>query len=933
MKKITFLCLLLGTFGWVNGQVLNQNANWPNPGWTVTGTYVAAGLLSDPTTTSSFAFDDDRGSTGAGQEDNIAAESPVINLTAAFTAGETWLNVSAPYVYRYLANDELLFQYWNADSSTWVNWGPSFDALGNYTANANYCSGTPSNYVSPVLNIAGFTPTQLAGFKYRISYDDDPLAADYNWGFCFQSPTITSSTPPSCPTPTSLTAVFTHNSATLSWVENGSATLYNVEYGTNGFTQGTGTVLTGVSNSYNLSPLTPNTAYSYYVQASCGGAAGNSTWAGPFNFTTRLAPPSNDDCSGATALTVNPNYSCGTVTPGTVAGATASNADATACSGAEDDDVWFSFVATATTHRIVLSNVSGFTDMYHSLWTGDCDALTLVPGSCSDDNTSNPIGLVNGQTYYVRVNTYTATGGQTATFNICIGSPPPPPNNDECDGAIELTVNENYACGTVTAGTIAGATPSNVDTAACSGTEDDDVWYAFVATATTHRISLRNVAGSTTDMFHSLWTGGCDGLTLVSGSCSDLDTSNPTGLTVGETYYLRVYTWTGTGGQTSTFNVCIGTQPPPPPAPANDECAAAIELTVNEDLACGTVTPGTVAGATASNTDTTACGGSEDDDVWFSFVAADTTQRISLTNVVGSSSTDMFHSLWTGGCDGLTLVPGSCSDSDVSNPTGLIVGETYYIRVYTYTNVGGQDTTFNLCVGTNPPPPVNDECADAIVLTPGGNFAANALVTTNAGATNSTSITGSCQANSVSNVWYTFEVPASGSITIETQVSGTGGMTDSVVSAFTGSCDGTLTSIGCNDDGGPTGPNDLMSILTLTGRAPGETIYVSVWRFGGGTGVNGTFAISAYDASLLGTGSFDNVNFAYYPNPVTNILNLSYNKEISNVEIFNLLGQKVLANKFNSNTPQVDMSNLPNGTYMVKVTSDNQSKTIKVIKQ
>lgn len=167
------------------------------------------------------------------------------------------MNVSAPYVYRYLANDELLFQYWNADSSTWVNWGPSFDALGNYTANANYCSGTPSNYVSPVLNIAGFTPTQLAGFKYRISYDDDPLAADYNWGFCFQSPTITSSTPPSCPTPTSLTAVFTHNSATLSWVENGSATLYNVEYGTNGFTQGTGTVLTGVSNSYNLSPLTP----------------------------------------------------------------------------------------------------------------------------------------------------------------------------------------------------------------------------------------------------------------------------------------------------------------------------------------------------------------------------------------------------------------------------------------------------------------------------------------------------------------------------------------------------------------------------------------------------------------------------------------------------------------------------------------------------
>jgi hypothetical protein len=62
-------------------------------------------------------------------------------------------------------------------------------------------------------------------------------------------------------------------------------------------------------------------------------------------------------------------------------------------------------------------------------------------------------------------------------------------------------------------------------------------------------------------------------------------------------------------------------------------------------------------------------------------------------------------------------------------------------------------------------------------------------------------------------------------------------------------------------------------------------------------------------------------------------LNLSYNQEISNVEIFNLLGQRVSASTINANQGQVDMSNLSNGVYLVKVTSNNQDKTIRVIKE
>lgn len=83
----------------------------------------------------------------------------------------------------------------------------------------------------------------------------------------------------------------------------------------------------------------------------------------------------------------------------------------------------------------------------------------------------------------------------------------------------------------------------------------------------------------------------------------------------------------------------------------------------------------------------------------------------------------------------------------------------------------------------------------------------------------------------------------------------------------------------------------------------------------------------------LGTSAFDSSSFKAYPNPVTNVLNLSYSSEIASVEVFNMLGQKVLVKELNVAQGQIDMSGLNSGNYLVKVTADGQTKTIKVIKQ
>lgn len=85
--------------------------------------------------------------------------------------------------------------------------------------------------------------------------------------------------------------------------------------------------------------------------------------------------------------------------------------------------------------------------------------------------------------------------------------------------------------------------------------------------------------------------------------------------------------------------------------------------------------------------------------------------------------------------------------------------------------------------------------------------------------------------------------------------------------------------------------------------------------------------------NLLSIQDIDGINFKAYPNPVKDVLNLSYSTEISSASVYNMLGQEVLSKQLNVAQAQLDMSNLSTGTYVVKVNVDGMMKTIKVVKQ
>lgn len=98
---------------------------------------------------------------------------------------------------------------------------------------------------------------------------------------------------PLCINPVNLSATnITPSDALISWNSaSGSMNgVWNIEWGLNGFTLGSGATISNVTTtSYLLTGLSSFTTYNYYVQENCG-INGSSYWSGPFTFSTPPVP-------------------------------------------------------------------------------------------------------------------------------------------------------------------------------------------------------------------------------------------------------------------------------------------------------------------------------------------------------------------------------------------------------------------------------------------------------------------------------------------------------------------------------------------------------------------------------------------------------------------------------------------------------------------
>lgn len=82
--------------------------------------------------------------------------------------------------------------------------------------------------------------------------------------------------------------------------------------------------------------------------------------------------------------------------------------------------------------------------------------------------------------------------------------------------------------------------------------------------------------------------------------------------------------------------------------------------------------------------------------------------------------------------------------------------------------------------------------------------------------------------------------------------------------------------------------------------------------------------LSVSDADLAG--------LTYYPNPVTDVLTVMFERTIDEVAVINLTGQQVSIQTVNAMEGRIDMGGMPSGSYFIRVKSDGVIRTLKVLK-
>lgn len=112
-----------------------------------------------------------------------------------------------------------------------------------------------------------------------------------------------------------------------------------------------------------------------------------------------------------------------------------------------------------------------------------------------------------------------------------------------------------------------------------------------------------------------------------------------------------------------------------------------------------------------------------------------------------------------------------------------------------------------------------------------------------------------------------------------------------------------------------------------------QTVDITTTDIGGSSPIAQTIVVTVTPNEALSIEKLKKYGFSFAPNPTTNYINLSAAKNISSIEVYNVLGQKSLSTKVDAARKTLDISNLSSGIYIMKVAIDEAVGSYKIIKQ
>jgi len=319
---------------------------------------------------------------------------------------------------------------------------------------------------------------------------------------------------------------------------------------------------------------------------------------------------------------------------------------------------------------------------------------------------------------------YTFTNGAGGSYTG--GSAMPAITNDECANAIPLTLGSSAPTSYCSRYRSTGATNSGValPVALSTTNPDDDVWFSWTM-GTPNDVSIFCPGEGGYNTAVEVFSGSCGSLTSVGSSnavgAGLRELLNLPGLAAG-TYYIRVFhTGTGFGQTPASGSTTISADGyfaleayKTPPVPSNNNLAGALPLTLGATCVNSYIEQYTL-GATASPQ--AACGGTPDDDVWYSFTATDALTTITVACVDGyNAHVEIMDA--TGTTSILCQNNAGVDASEVVN-VNTVCGTSYLVRVY-HTQTGASTAGyFNICAVTTSTPPA---CATLTAPANASNF-------------------------------------------------------------------------------------------------------------------------------------------------------------------------------------------------------------------
>jgi hypothetical protein len=709
---------------------------------------------------------------------------------------------------------------------------------------------------------------------------------------------------------------------------------------------GTWTDISGATSSiYAASAVTASTDYRCNV--SCSGSTTNSNTAS----VVITGAPINDNYCNAIPLILDGASDCQNTTCATSVG------DPSFANSTPNNTTWYSYTpATTGAVYFKFKRPAGITTNLLNGWLGIFTATGTCPGTLTftevtssinyDLTSSDSVSIVSpsltaGTTYYLMVDGYSSAYG---AYCIAIASPQQMTYvSSTTEKVSSATIAQNTTAqnvirlNVVTAGVQNPMVLTQLNFNTTGSTNPADIVNAKVyytgTTTTGTKVLFGNAVVSPNGNF------SVTGSQILAG-----------GVTNTNNYFLLTYDVTCNATVTDTIDAqCTDfvaggiTQIPAVTNPAGSSVITALTNTVaTSQPATGAVLAGSsdqqvlrisatgcaMTNVTALNLSTTGTINAADittAKVYFTTTTTfATTTQFGATYVNPSGNFTITGSQTLGGTTGYFWlvydIASSATAGDVLDASCISIQNNNGILTPLTANPTGTRTIVL--------PITNDEAPGAILLTVGGGCTGNPY--DNTGATQSTSEPfPNCKGTSgYAGMWYKFVAPASGSVKVSCDGSGTLGDSRMALFSTTNANDyGTFNILSCDDDNGVTAGS--RSLFYTTGLTPNNTYYVLVDLYSS-TSVRGTYCVTVDElsSSMLTTTAGDCIS-----GQSVSITSASYKGWISLVDADGNLNANVrqtagTATDFSAlrtiktAAPRVDINGLPylNRNFLISAT-------------